>query len=374
MGHAHDVAIYSPFASLYYERTGRQGGGAELQTTFLARGLAERGVPTAHIVFPLRDPVPQPQPAPTVVERSEWQREKRLGGAREVAAIWHVLARADARAYVVRGSGGYLVAAAAFCRARRRRLIFASSNDLDFEFERPDRDSRVLRAYRRSIRSADRVVLQTRQQESLAKAALPGLDPVVIPSFSPAAETADGDPEYFLWADRMVPYKHPERYVELARSRPELRFKMVLSPTSEMPQELVDRVHAEGDPLPNLELLPGRPREQLLEETRRAAAIVSTSAVEGMPNTFLEAWARGVPVLSLNVDPDDRIAEHEIGIVAGGSMERLAEGASKLWHERELRAAMGERARQFVVDTHSPDVVADRWLELLREVLRGAPR
>jgi glycosyltransferase involved in cell wall biosynthesis len=291
-----------------------------------------------------------------------------------MGAIWRVLARADARAYVVRGSGGYLVAAAAFCRARRRRLIFATSNDLDFDFERSDRDPRFLRAYRRSISSADRVVLQTRQQESLARAALPGLEPVVIPSFSPAAEAADGAPEYFLWADRMVPYKHPERYVELARARPDLKFKMVLSPTSEMPEDLLARVHQEGEALPNLELLPGRPREQLLEETRRAAAIVSTSDVEGMPNTFLEAWARGVPVLSLTVDPDDRISEHQIGIVAGGSMERLTEGASKLWHERELRAAMGERARQFVLSTHSPDVVTDRWLTLLQEVLQGVAR
>ena len=64
MARAHDVAIYSPFASLYYERTGRQGGGAELQTTFLARGLAERGVRTAHVVFELQDPLPQAPPAP----------------------------------------------------------------------------------------------------------------------------------------------------------------------------------------------------------------------------------------------------------------------------------------------------------------------
>ena len=297
-----------------------------------------------------------------------------MGAIREMAAIWRGLARADASAYVVRGSGGHLVAAAAFCRLRGRRLIFATSNDLDFDFQRADRYRHVLRAYRRSIRSADRVVLQTRQQETLAKAALPGLEPVVIPSFSPPAEPGESEPQYFLWADRLVPYKHPERYVELARTRPELQFKMVISPTSEMPEELLTRIHEEGSTLPNLELLPGRPREQLLEETCRAAAIVSTSAVEGMPNTFLEAWARGVPVLSLNVDPDDRISEHDIGIVAGGSMERLAEGASRLWHERELRAAMGERARQFVLSTHSPEAVIDRWLALLREVLRKGPQ
>ena len=258
-----------------------------------------------------------------------------------MAAIWRGLARADARAYVVRGSGGHLVAAAAFCKMRRRRLIFATSNDLDFDFERAVRDPRVLRAYRRSIRSADRVVLQTRQQQALAKAALPGLEPVVIPSFSPPAEASEAEPEYFLWADRAGALQ-ASRALRRARARPTgPRVQDGAQPHQRDARGAPRQGPRGGSTLPNLELLPGRPREQLLEETRRAAAIVSTSAVEGMPNTFLEAWARGVPVLSLNVDPDDRISEHDIGIVADGSMQRLAEGASRLWHERELRAAMG---------------------------------
>ncbi len=119
---------------------------------------------------------------------------------------------------------------------------------------------------------------------------------------------------------------------------------MILSPTSETPAGLMDRIRSEGESLPNLELLPPRPRDQLLAETARAAAVVCTSAWEGMPNRFLEAWARGVPVLSLSVDPDDRISEKDIGIYAGGSMDRFVEGAAALWNERGRRARDG-RAR-----------------------------
>ena len=102
---------------------------------------------------------------------------------------------------------------------------------------------------------------------------------------------------------------------------------------------------------------------------RRAVAVVKTSRVEGMPNGFLEAWARGVPVLSLHVDPDGKIANNDIGVAADGSMELLIEAAARLWREPELRATIGERARGFVRDVHSPEAVADRWVALLEELI-----
>ncbi len=96
---------------------------------------------------------------------------------------------------------------------------------------------------------------------------------------------------------------------------------------------MAERIEAAAERLPNLELLPPRPRSELLEEMRDAVAVVKTSRVEGMPNAFLEAWARGVPVLSLNVDPDAKIANNDIGVAADGSMERLIEAAASLWRD-----------------------------------------
>jgi glycosyltransferase involved in cell wall biosynthesis len=76
-------------------------------------------------------------------------------------------------------------------------------------------------------------------------------------------------------------------------------------------------------------------------------------------------------VLSLEVDPDRRLADDGLGLLAEGSMERFTEQATALWRDPDLRAEIGERARRFVGQTHSPDAVADRWVELLRELLRS---
>jgi len=157
--------------------------------------------------------------------------------------------------------------------------------------------------------------------------------------------------------------------VELAEALPDARFRMVACPMSETPPGMAERIEAAAERLPNLELLPPRPRSELLEEIRNAVAVVKTSRVEGMPNTFLEAWARGVPVLSLNVDPDAKIANNDLGVAAEGSMERLIEATGSLWRDRDLRNATGERARRFIQDVHSPQAVADRWVALLEELI-----
>ena len=363
---AHDVAIYAPLAALFYGGAQRQIGGAEVQTTMLARELARRDLAVAHVVYPLEN---DPRlDNPTLVERPPWQGPGRA--PQEAWAGWGGLRRADAASYVIRGSGGHAIAAAAFCAAYRRPLIFSTSNDLDFDFQREDRRPLVLGIYRRAIGLARRMVVQTEHQRELARSA--GFDPWVIPSFAEPAQRTTETPRHFLWANRLVEYKLPREYLQLAAAVPEAHFIMIAGKTSETTPELEEFVRAEAERLPNVELHRARQRAAMHEAMAASAAVVTTSRVEGMPNMFLEAWAMGVPVLSLHVDPDRRITDGGMGIHAGGSMERLIEGARSLWNDSAMRTEIGDRARAFVRSHHGQSTVGDRWEALVREVV-GKP-
>ena len=149
---------------------------------------------------------------------------------------------------------------------------------------------------------------------------------------------------------------------------------MVWFKTDETRPELVQELEAAGDRLSNLDLLGQQPHPEVLDLISRAIAVVSTSEAEGMPNVFLEAWARGIPVLSLDYDPDHKIQSLDLGLVAGDSDERFAEAARSLAEDAELRTRMGESARDYVQREHSPAAVADRWAEVLRGHARGWPR
>jgi glycosyltransferase involved in cell wall biosynthesis len=274
--------------------------------------------------------------------------------------------------YVFRGGGAHLMVGAAFCLLHRRGLVVSASNDLDFIFDRPDRSRWGQALYRAALRRSQCVVVQTTQQLELARRGLGAAARVeLIPSFAEPTNTSTPapEPEAFLWVARLVAYKLPLRYVELARGLPEARFWMVAPRTSETPEALSEQLTDAAGDTANLELLPHQWREKVLELIGRSAAVVVTSRHEGMPNVFLEAWARGVPVISLHFDPDGKLAGEGLGLFAGGSWDEFVAAARKLWTEPELRRQIGDRGREYVARVHSPEAVGERWTVVLREAL-----
>jgi glycosyltransferase involved in cell wall biosynthesis len=376
----HDVAIYAPAAACLYERRPQVTGGAERQTTLLASGLARGGLRVAHIVLPVENPDPALAGRLTLVQRRLVTTGRGpLARSAQLRQVWSALAEADAAVYVFRSGLPALGVTALYCRAHGRGLIFASSIDLDFTLEfyagrRPE-----LELYKFGVRSADAVVIQSRRQEGLARRAFPSLSRIVeIPSFAEPAPLSTAAPEAFFWVGRLDRYKQPIRYVELAESMPEARFWMVArrldpersggSPGASHDAELEQEVHERAARLPNLELLEQRPHAAAMELVGRSVAVVNTGRAEGMPNLFLEAWARGIPVLSYEFDPDGRIVRESLGESAGGSPERFREGARRLWDERAARAELAGRVRRNLEATHGVHAVTRRWQELIADV------
>ena len=217
----HDVAIYSPYAELYYDASAKRvGGGAERQTALLARALASRGARVAHIVYPVAEPTIDPDAPVTLVERS---REEGLGRTRALAGetveVWRALSRADATVQVFRGASGAMGVAGLWARRYRRRLVFAGANNADFTLETiRGRLNPVGALYRAGLTAAESVVVQSSDQARLARERFPALRRIdEIPSFVEPALEAQGEGEAFLWVSRLAEYKRPLLYPILLR-------------------------------------------------------------------------------------------------------------------------------------------------------------
>lgn len=350
-----------------YERSRQRAGGAERQTYLLARALARRGLRVGHLVYPVQDLVAPPEAGVEIVQRARRGEDP----LRETLRIWAVLQRANAQVHIVRTATPALGAAAAFSRARGRRLIFSSASDGDFTLETIA--PRSVPLYRLGTSLTDAVVVQTSRQVELARERFPGRPLREIPSFFEAppqrlhARDRGRAHSSFLWIGRLVDYKRPLEYLMLARALPQARFRMIAITTSD--HVLPQLVREQAAALPNLELLEPRSHGEVLEMIAGATALVSTSRLEGMPNVFLEAWALGVPVLSLSFDPDGRIARHGLGTVAGGDWTTFVQAARDLWSGSVDRGAVAAAAERYMAAEHSEQSVTDAWLGLIEPML-----
>jgi glycosyltransferase involved in cell wall biosynthesis len=355
-----DVVIHAPLAGALYS-TDRSGwaGGAELQAYYLAHALADRGLRVAHIVLEDSTLEQHHDGVDLVFQRP---RTSGVQGTRSVRAIWEALALTDAAVYVQRSASAATGIVGCFARTKGRRFVYSLSSGADLDWRLlPSVEAAAMRL---GLFLADRVVTQTAEQQGVAVRRL-GSKATLVRSFcAPLALSVT--PQSFLWVGGIIPYKGPLAYLDLAERVPEATFVMVATPRSgweQLAKEVDERVRR----LPNVLLLRPRPRNDLHALYGNAVALVGTSTFEGFPNTFMEAWACGVPTLSLSVDPDGVIARYGLGAVAGGSVEHLAQLARLYWAGRGVD---GATAKDYVRREHDPAVIGDAWTKLIIDLMQ----
>jgi glycosyltransferase involved in cell wall biosynthesis len=377
MRRSYDVAFYIPWLGPLLSPGAVSGGGAETQIWLLSRGLAQRGYAVCVIVVGTRTGVPTTVEGVDVVVRPPWQGGRGLRGQlAEVIALWRVLAPLGATAIVQRGAGLWTGLVGLIARIRRVSFVFSTANLADFDFHALASTPKEIRLFNLGVRLATTIVVQTDEQAARCIEKF-NRTPVVVRSIAERAAPRSGTPEAFLWIGRLTDYKRPRAFVDLARALPDARFLLVGTPSDGHP-EVAEALERQARQARNLELLPPRPRSELLKLYENATAIVNTADFEGMPNIFLEGWSRGVPALSLSHDPDGVIETNGLGGFAHGSHEEFVRLAHWLWSSRYDHADLSARCRAYVEKHHSPSAVVEQWIAALglpsKSAASGSPR
>ena len=225
------------------------------------------------------------------------------------------LRRIDPDIVYYRVAGFRAAAAAWYARTRGKRFVYACASDREFQgrdvSRLPRRDELL---FRMALRSADGVLVQNIRQQELLKTNF-GREAVVVPNCyaeSGAGRAAHDGP--VVWVGTFKPVKRPELFIELARQHPSKRFVMVggADNSNDPGQSFHRRMRALAAEVPNLEFVGYVPFSEVGRYFDNASLFVNTSDLEGFPNTFLQAWIRGVPTLSF-VRPE--VAPGRVGTI-----------------------------------------------------------
>lgn len=244
------------------------------------------------------------------------------------------------------------------------RMIWHVASDFDVtpSFSRSFQASTILKFIDKfyleyGIRHADEIVVQTQEQIRLlrvnyareAAALIRNLHPMPTETIGKSGELT------VVWISNLKPTnKQPEVFIRLARTcqdMPQVRFVMVGEPMANQALQHAFETLVAGTP--NLVYLGKQPIEQVNALLARCHVFVNTSLVEGFANTFIQAWMRRVPVLSLHVDPDRLLTREGIGHCAGGSEAALSQTLREWLGDEKARDAIGRRAEAYAAANHS---------------------
>ncbi len=350
-------------------------GGVERQTSLMARWLAGRGYRVSMLTW---DEGQGDGIDIDGVRVFKMCRED--AGIRGLRFFWPkwasligAMKRANADIYYQNCAECVTGQAGLWCRWHGRKFMFSAAHDLQCDARLPAlRTLRERILYRYGLRTAHKVIVQSKKQQDMMRGNF-GRNSVILPM--PCSEPPEGDYSCLeqvreeinrvLWIGRICQQKRPHLLLDLAEACPDIIFDLV---GPEDDTDYCRGVCERASRVANIVLHGPASRELVPEFYRKATAMCCTSNSEGFPNTFLEAWSHGLPIVT-TFDPDNLVANQGLG-VSVQDVPGLASGIHSLCKSPDQRQNMSRRARQFYLKNYTVDAVMAKYEKVFVDVSR----
>lgn len=334
---------------------GQCKGGAELQAHYLEHEALRRGwaihycfLSNGDYIEKTHDTVICPIP-----RKKKWGK---LGDIQYLYAldVFRALKKIEPDVIYQRCAMALTGIAALYAKRNMCKLTFHIASDMDVlpiavPWRRPWLIAeQVLIQY--GIRNADTIIAQTQFQAEQLKRKY-GRRAIVIPNGHPVPEDCVKTDKRItiLWVANWKLFKQPEVFVRLVREiGREENVRFIMIGRNDGYNDLVKLAKRN-----NIEVMGEISNDQVNDLLAQSHILVNTSKQEGFSNTFIQAWMRRVPVVSLWVDPDNILQNKQIGLCSSGHFRELVCGTRGLIKDHKLRNIMGARAREYAIRHHS---------------------
>lgn len=212
---------------------------------------------------------------------------------------------------IYRGASRCLFLLSRLCRYKHIQFILFGASDTDFvpgkEIVGGSRMNRKL--YQKALGQIECFVTQNLQQHNTLLENY-GKDSLIVSNIWLTDVEYVSEKLYdAIWIANFRPLKRAEWFVKLAVELPQYKFAMV---GGSLVKEYYDQVEQCASNVNNLIFMGPQPFNEVCHLLAQSRLLVCTSEFEGFPNTFLQAWANGVPVVS-TVDPSGVVTKYDLG-------------------------------------------------------------
>jgi glycosyltransferase involved in cell wall biosynthesis len=184
----------------------------------------------------------------------------------------------------------------------------------------------------------------------------------------PAEDIHRGTSGQVIWVNNLKRWKRPEIFVQLAHRLPDYRFVMIGGMAEGRFGQMMQRAFEQAPA--NFTYLGSQSIDTVNDLIRQSDLLLYTSLPsEGFGNSFLQAWFREVPTVSLSFDPDGIIEREQVGRCSR-TFEQLVTDVRELMEHEPLRREMGRRARAYAREHHSLSTLIAAYEQLFYAVVQ----
>lgn len=158
---------------------------------------------------------------------------------------------------------------------------------------------------------------------------------------------------YIVWVANIKEIKNPGLFIDLSKALQDTKvdFLMIGKIQDKKYEFLLDT-----DSTPsNFFYLGKKPVSFVNGVLENSLFLVHTCNPEGFGNNFIQAWLLGKPTISAFFDPDNLIANKELGLISG-NYQQLVKDTEKLIKNKKLRLEMGMNAKEYALAHHDPAI------------------
>ena len=173
-----------------------------------------------------------------------------------------------------------------------------------------------------------------------------------------------GERIQILWIGNLKGVKCPELFIELVHRLNYLEDKIKMIMIGRPSPKYLDMIALAERTYSYFQYLGELTHNKLYRIMNQSHLLINTSVNEGFSNTFVEAWMRKIPVLSMNANPNNVITDNEIGYITK-TIEELSGKIDLLITNRDLIDLMGQRAFSYAIQNHAINKVMPKVLDIL---------